>query len=475
MFQKITAAEVSKIVGRPEVMYYVVNADSTITHYKWDGTQMVPALSASAVAAVNQSQSFRRVTTPLRVATFGDSTANVGTANHDLRTVTAAFPGSGATVLSISADKFLLDSVYEQCYLVGNGGVSGETTAQMLARSAAGASSTRKAIEDIADLAPDLILLRGGSINDLTSLTAGTMAAQVATTYANHVNIINRLRSVAPVIDEGIYGYSGVGATDAAVTRQALLQLNTMFAAYAQGAANGVYFLPALGLLSDSTGAYLTGMSTDGTHLNLAGAKVLADAEADLVKFIFGPASHGPRYIGANLVTNPLMTQVGSQAYGTVATGFAIGASNATRQNAKVEVIDAKYWQTCEFVPTTSAPQGIVYAPYTPGTCGLLSTDVIGAEFDFLIQSLDGSPLSPASLTGRLDTTKVGRVVLDGLATSVSATFSGTIMKGRVIFPPWLIGEASATLTAGSFLVQLTGQDTRSFKLGMSTPRIVKL
>jgi hypothetical protein len=52
MFQKITAAEVSKIVGRPEVMYYVVNADSTITHYKWDGTQMVPALSASAVAAV---------------------------------------------------------------------------------------------------------------------------------------------------------------------------------------------------------------------------------------------------------------------------------------------------------------------------------------------------------------------------------------------------------------------------------------
>jgi hypothetical protein len=54
MFQKITAAEVSKIVGRPEVMYYVVNADSTITHYKWDGTQMVPALSASAVAEVSK-------------------------------------------------------------------------------------------------------------------------------------------------------------------------------------------------------------------------------------------------------------------------------------------------------------------------------------------------------------------------------------------------------------------------------------
>jgi hypothetical protein len=51
--QQITEAEVSKIVGRPEIDYYTVDAAGAITHYRWDGAKMAPLLSAPAVAAVN--------------------------------------------------------------------------------------------------------------------------------------------------------------------------------------------------------------------------------------------------------------------------------------------------------------------------------------------------------------------------------------------------------------------------------------
>jgi lysophospholipase L1-like esterase len=79
-------------------------------------------------------------------------------------------------------DKFALPMLYPQALLVGNGGVSGDTTANMLLRDGNASSSSRKAITDILALRPDVVLLRGGSINDLTGLTSGQVAGQVATT-----------------------------------------------------------------------------------------------------------------------------------------------------------------------------------------------------------------------------------------------------------------------------------------------------
>jgi hypothetical protein len=104
MFQKITAAEVSKIVGRPEVMYYVVNADSTITHYKWDGTQMVPALSASAVAAVNAAIAQGAFDTPIRLlkSFTGATVLTGGTVNTKTTLMQVAIP-----------DAFLVDYASE--------------------------------------------------------------------------------------------------------------------------------------------------------------------------------------------------------------------------------------------------------------------------------------------------------------------------------------------------------------------------
>jgi len=447
--------------------------------------QLLPVYDSAGLALVSPTGvavGLGKQQVNIRAATFGDSTANNGWANTDLTSVTAPFPGSGATSLSFFVDKFGTNLYYQQMRLIANGGVSGETTTQMLARSAAGASATRKAIEDIAALNPDVIFYRGGSINDLLAVTAGTKSATIAATLANHRKIVGLLRCAAPiVIDAGLYGFTnGTNvATDQSVTRQCILELNAQFKADASPS-NGVYYSDSLGTSHDSTGTYISGMTTDGTHLSLAGALLMAQKEAAIVASIFGIPTKGPVYKGVNLVTNPLLSQTGAVGYGTQATGYTIGASNVTRQNAKVEVIDGRYWQTCEFVPTTSAPNASIYIPANPQNWGVTSTttDYIGMEYDFFVEMLDGSPISLPSLTQfRSDVTKTanGRVVLDAFAVTYASTFPSYRFQGHVVFPLWLVGELSANLTnTADYFFSITLSDTRTFKLGISSPRIVK-
>ncbi len=223
--------------------------------------------------------------TPVRIATFGDSTANVGAtqspASQDATKYSSSAWQSGLVSIGISGDKWTVPYFYPQAYLVCNGGISGENTTQMLARDSAAYSTTRKAVADVANFSPDVIFLRGGSINDIASVTAGAVAATVATTYANHIAIIGRLAAAgARIVDEGIFGYSG-GAAEPQSVRAALVQLNAMFAAYAAQYPNLIEFINPVGLTCDSTGAYLSGMSTDGTHLNGMGSITVARKEAE--------------------------------------------------------------------------------------------------------------------------------------------------------------------------------------------------
>jgi len=100
-------------------------------------------------------------TTPLRVATFGDSTANAGgvrsVTNQD--TAQAVNANWGATFSGgLTSDRYALDRAYPQAYLVINGGITGQSTTQMLARDTLGASITRRAITDVINAAPDVVL-----------------------------------------------------------------------------------------------------------------------------------------------------------------------------------------------------------------------------------------------------------------------------------------------------------------------------
>ena len=70
---------------------------------------------------------------------------------------------------------------YPQAYLVASGGISGQTTTQMVARDTASYTADRFATTDVINLAPHVVILRGGSINDLLTITSGTSAAAIAT------------------------------------------------------------------------------------------------------------------------------------------------------------------------------------------------------------------------------------------------------------------------------------------------------
>lgn len=420
-------------------------------------------------------------TAPVLVATFGDSTANTGSSYFDNAVFSAPFPASGATSYVPNVDKWALSMTYPPAYLVGNFGISGETTAQMIARSALASSTTRKAIEDVASVKPDVVIFRGGSINDLFSVTAATKAATIAATYARHIKILAGLRTAAGVvIDQGVYGYSGTGAVDAAVTRQCVVELNAMYKAYA-ATQPGVYWMGTLGIVSDEFGAYVSGMANaaDGVHLNNAGQYAMSLVEAALLTKIFGAWGGGPRYKGANLIDNAAFTQVSNQSYGEVPTGFSVVTANATRQNAKIEVIDGKSWMTCEFVPTGASPMGTINIPYSPQSYGFSATDTVGAEIDIMIESLDGQAFpSPTTLNVRLDTTKTaaGRIALDGTSTGYPQVFVNGAWRSRVCFTPWKVGEASASLAQGAWFFTVSPTtSTRGFKMGISSPRFVKI
>lgn len=451
-----------------------------------------PSSSAGISAAIAQAALGGGVlplrSTPVRVGTLGDSTANIGTlsspTSQDISLVTAPFPASGRTSLGLDSNKWLLGHIYPMAYPVANCGISGESSAQIVARDNLSATTTRRAISDLINLRPDVVLLRGGSINDLMGLSAGQVAAQVAASYANHVAIISRLlTSSAVVIDEGIYGFSNGTANtaaDQAATRSALTQLNALFKAFAANSAGRVVFIdPIESGISDATGAYINGASTDGTHLGTYGQYLNAVSEAAILTKRFGPSAK-VRYPGVNLIANSLMSATGSQAYGTVATGYIIGASNSTRQNAKVEIINGVPFQTCEYVGTSNPNSGSIYMPLSIATMGISANDQFGFEFSYLVQGVSSSilPTPTTSLACRLEVRKTsnGIVACDMLQPSQAGSIPipGGWM-GRCVFNPIQIPEASASIDLSNLFISFDTTELATYKLGVSEPRMVKL
>lgn len=420
-------------------------------------------------------------TVPLRVATFGDSTANAGNVrsvtNQD--TTQAVNANWGATFSGgITADRYALDRAYPQAYLVMNGGITGQSTTQMLARDTLAASITRRAITDVINAAPDVVLFHGGSINDLSTVTAGTLAAQVATTYANHILIIQRfIAAKIPVIDVGIYGFtngSAITATDQAATRAALVQLNAMYAAYAAQYPQWIRFVPALGVVSDSTGAYLPGMSTDGTHLNRASQLIMSQQEALALSLLFGPSAKC-RYQGSNLFTNAMFANASSG----LATGITTGGTNTTPSNQQIQIINGAVWQTVDFTINAVSNTSILNIAYTPQSYGLTAGDLVGMEVDILIQGLNGYSPTITGLTLRNSTFITGgsfRTESDMMAGASNGEQISSYI-GHINFPPMLLGVSSSGLGTNSSIalnVQ-TNDASGTIRLGYANPRIVKL
>lgn len=430
-------------------------------------------------------------TTPLRVATFGDSTANIGDvrspANQDVSQASSSAWQAGTISLSSASEKWCIPVFYPQAYLVANGGITGQTTTQMVARDTLAASVTRRATQDVIDLAPNVVLFRGGSINDLMTVTSATIDSVVATTYANHCLIIQRfLAAGIPVLDSGVFGFSG-SATDLAQTRLALLRLNALYKTYAAQYPGRVEFVDPLNRVSDATGAYIAGMSGDGTHLNISGGLVMGAAESDALARLFGNSVNS-RFQGKNVIANASLAATGVVGHGVQATNFGISASNATRQNAKIEVINGKTFQTCEFLITAGTNNGQINMPFDPSATGtgmtaalgITTNDVYGFEFDFYIEPLNGATFTVSNLTGRVDvrdSVGSGRIVLDTFSVAYTNGTISAPLQGHLSFPPVVFGDVQANLTNASVFYFLFGaaEASGAYKVGVSQPRIVKL
>jgi len=414
---------------------------------------------------------------PVRVATFGDSTANVGPTIHDTSIIEGIFPASGINSVSVNQTKWALSNYYPMAYLVANCGISGDTTQNMLARDNLIASASRKAIIDALNLAPDIVILRGGSINDIASLTPEQLVAKIPITYANHISIIERFTSAGiTVIDEGIFGYAVPGAYLKDI-QKTIVTLNDMFSEYAKNSNGKVIFLSTEGKLSIA-GKYIEEISTDNIHLSSKGSEILAKMEADLFTLLFGESAQ-VRYKGTNRLTNFLFVKNTTTAQGIIADDLVVTGSNATITEGRLETYKGKIYNTFLVTPSASANSCMIKYQL-PVTSGIVVNDIFGIELDFMVVDADGGP-PPVQSAGlcrvslfRSDAT---RFIYAFMAPSFPGKSSdSTGFFGRATGNPLKIAEESANLTSASVIEFQFGTDSLlPYRIGIAAPRFVKL
>lgn len=455
--------------------------------------------------AANVSDIVALVNTPtptgrtVRVVTFGDSTAtfiNPGTQSADGGTTwngdtsqfsINTFPGSGATSAITGFEKMTLPLYYPRAYIVGNGGISGQTLTQMLARDTLGASITRMAITDVLNYSPDVVLYRGGSINDVQGLTAASNQAQIDTIYANHNLVVDRLlMGDAIVIDEGIQGWQTPTTTttpDMIFQRNALVQLNQRWKANAVNRPPRYKFIDLSGITyipfgQVNAGSYLQGKSYDGTHLGTAGAMVLGKLEANLFTQMFG-VSTPYRYDGINLATNPV--------FGNISTGIPTGVTwtnnNTTIANRNTISRNGTTWAVCEFTATAPNGSGGVILDnliYTGGGIVVTSGEAIGYEMDVFIENLSGgAPPLLSSWVPRVDLNNgTGRFIASPLLASGTPVTAFDTPEywhytwNQIIMPANSAGMTSATAWNFNFFLANSGD---AFRMGVTRPRLTKI
>jgi hypothetical protein len=431
----------------------------------------------------------------LRVATFGDSTATptsiTGTETTDQRVFNPVL-GSATTARFRLQTRDLLFAYYPAARLVAIGGISGQTTTQMLARDALSPSATRRAMSDLVEFRPDLVILRGGSVNDVYgSITASSTDADIEALISRHMQIVDSLLSLGlRVLDEGIYGMNDLTTDTARRQRTAVTRLNASVAAQiAARDSDRVRFLDLTNITRDATGAFLPNVSADATHPGIYGCDLIARAEAEEITAWFG-CSGARTYPGPNLLNNSvkslaLMSETTTSGSNKTPLGFAVATSGGGVA-ANWDVVyqyGQKWWMgeastgTAGGAITLSLPDGFETGATYP--IPIAANDIIGLEFDLLIETLDGSEFDPAvDMYVRFDVRNsgTGRIALDWSRTGLDYVGFGGRIRWHVAIPPIQISEASATLAAASLIqVVLKPVVGQMLRFGISNVNLAKV
>jgi acyl-CoA thioesterase-1 len=300
VIQIINAATTFAVSAGSSMQIEAINADAVYTE---------PAFTAAKVASVQ-----RGIWAPTAIV-FGDS-------------FSARVNSSGVNYRQSDHSYWTWANIYLGCpmRLLGNYGVSGETTTEMLAR-------TDEAIAAGAEW----VFLQGG-INDLSE------GATVATVIANLQELADRFREGAKVVLLAI-------APNKSPTSNAfkVMAVNAAMRAWASTVGNVIFvdtFTPLVNA-TDTTGDLAAGMSDDALHPSAKGAKAMGYAISQAIgKFmptvpllVSSAADSEAIDAGSNqILTNPLMsgssgTVSGTGASGTIATGWSGGTDTGTVTN----------------------------------------------------------------------------------------------------------------------------------------------
>lgn len=458
------------------------------------GPAIKSVLASTSGGQVSSSMPF---VSYVKSATFGDSTAN----GKNYSITASALDQSvgnrettGATIsTNLSDSKWQLSRYYPAAAYEYNGGISGQTTQQMLDRSSAGAGATRRSMEDTAAAVGSggLIILRCG-VNDISGFTTGTAQSTVDAVVTRTLQLVTGLAAGgAYVLVEGIAGYDATGgvppsAPNLAFIRAALLSINTQTAAGVQAMnSRKVRFMSPVGVTCDSTGAFLTNVTTtgDGTHLTNYGQTRLALAEAEQMPGWIGP-SDTTAYSGTNLIAaEAAYPSPASVSFGTVpnTTQFSWLVNAGTRQNAVIETINSVPYAVCEVLATGASSRLDFQANLKPliiDTADVVAGDVVTIEADVIAEALSGGTFDVRGVEGRLQLGVSGtdRIIYDLMtelspAANADTSFTGKIGWGKIKIP-----ASVATLTSANTFafVRCNAVNGQTARLKVGNWRIVK-
>lgn len=420
----------------------------------------------------------------LRIATFGDSTADYGNTRDPESADTEIFhmsPEADSLKSGILlGDKVALMQFLPTARFVFNGGVGGDTTTTMLGRSQLPPSPTRKSIEDVLNSYPDVVIVRAGSINDITGLSpTGDGVPHPATMnniFNRHTQIVARFAANPNilVIDEGIAGYysSGPGTASVRYRQACVMVLNQMYAENSVFYRN-VIFLDPVGVTCNLRGAFLYYGSPDQIHLTRRSQRRLASAEAHIITSVAGA---GPRsaYWAPNLFPNADFSITSDDGYGLIPSGVEYGCSGADRAAAQIEVVGNSKYATVEIRSTSSSPSGSIYIKGPNFQAGVK----YGIEMDFLLEPLASLvAFTEIGLTARFDTTRSSdnaRTLLDVLAAPFPS-YMGEPIGGHIVFPPIQMDYNYTPGDVNDIYISVSSPSSLSFKIGIANIRIVPL
>ena len=444
-----------------------------------------------------ESQDLARLN-PVRIATFGDSTATFGSwgqplNNWDQEYMTLAAGISSTTLLTPTVNKLMLPFLYPSAVLVAQGGISGETTAQMLSRDGQAASVTRNSVQDVLSKSPDVILFRGGSINDITGLGLATYAtdAQISAIGLRHIALAYKLSSGgALVLDEGVAGFDAAGGvvpSNQAYVRDAVVRLNNYLANFhATTGIPTVVWMNPVGVTCDSDGAFLPGVTgaTDGTHLAYYGQLRVARKEAATLTKYLGNSARSA-YKGINLLGSLAYLAIG----GALPTGFVLSTGSCTSSGGVIEQ-DAN-GEVCIRTNLTGLSSGAyvilnmpinIYTAAPSPNISVTSGMKLGFEYDWSIETLDGSNILPSmtfaarlnlqnSSGGRLQT-EYGSSTVTGDTSDLSASRLDFHSATQVLF-----NDVTANLTSScAWRIQVFMPVLAAgYKFRVKNPRIVQI